>query len=294
MARAFSRRFQVLMVTPDEELERSVRDAFAEKGLDLQVRRGPSSINDDVVRANPDLVLLDADIRGFDVRDVVGVLKIDPRTASVPIFLMSGVARHWGRAFALEIGADEYLNKPLAPRSVARGIRSHLQTRAKEQPASATMIASLVDTSSVDCRDSALLRAQEVERAKTRKSPRTRKTDRPILIVEDDEDLREVLAQVLEGEGMRTLAARNGQEALDILHSDGVTPGLILLDLTMPIMNGWEFRERFDTDASIPDVPVVVMSARSRDDSLSSAAWLQKPLRVDVLLNTVQKVALAL
>lgn len=293
MGSAFSRRFRILVVSPDDELQRAARDAFAEKGLDVEPRIEPSSLNEDVVRTNPDLVLLDADVPGFDARDVVCFLKVDPRTSRVPIFMMSGVEKHWGRSFALEIGAEEYLDKPLALRSVSWRIRSHLETRAKLVPTEASLVANVDHTTGIDRRQAELFRADEAERARAPLPRRGRKSDRPILIVEDDEDLREVLTHVLEGEGLTTLSARNGQEALDILHTQGVKPGLILLDLMMPIMNGWEFRERFDTDASIPDVPVVVMSARSRDDSLSSAAWLQKPLRVEDLLSTVQQVALA-
>ena len=111
------------------------------------------------------------------------------------------------------------------------------------------------------------------------------------MIVEDDNDVREMLALLLRGESYDVMTATNGAEALNAMRVR--RPCLVLLDLMMPVMNGWEFRERFDTDDSIPDVPVVVMSARSRDDSLNSAAWLQKPLRVEELLNTVQQVALA-
>jgi CheY-like chemotaxis protein len=100
-------------------------------------------------------------------------------------------------------------------------------------------------------------------------------------------------AYVLEDEGIPTLMARNGQEALELLHTDGVEPALILLDLMMPVMNGWEFRQQMETDASIPYLPIVIMSAQSRDDTVGSVAWLQKPMRVDDLVTTIQQVAQA-
>lgn len=294
MGSVFSRRFRVLMVTPDQDFQLTARDAFAEKGIDTEPLARPSSLIEDVARIRPDLVLLDADIHGFDARDLLCALKSDPRTSRVPIFLTSGVERHWGRSYALELGAEDYLDKPLALRSVGWRLRAHLETRAKQELLEASNVAASnvvsIDAAAIDRRQADLLRADPRQRAAA-DAPRKANGSRPILIVEDDEDLREVLMHVLESEGIATLSARNGQEALDILHTEGVNPSLILLDLMMPVMNGWEFRERFDTDASIPDVPVVVMSARSRDDSLSSAAWLQKPLRVDELLHTVQQVA---
>jgi CheY-like chemotaxis protein len=115
--------------------------------------------------------------------------------------------------------------------------------------------------------------------------------EHPVLIVEDDEDVRESLSQILEDEGIATVAARNGQEALDLLQG-AVKPSLILLDLMMPVMDGWEFYQRIQTDLSIAP-PVIVMSARPRDDSVRSVAWLQKPLHVDQLLTTIQKFAAA-
>ena len=114
---------------------------------------------------------------------------------------------------------------------------------------------------------------------------------RPVLIVEDDADVRETLMELLEDNGIPSLAATNGQEALDILQVERVNPALILLDLMMPVMDGWEFRRRVEDDRSITHPPVVVMSARSRDDSIHPAAWLQKPLDPEKLLSTLTRVA---
>ena len=65
----------------------------------------------------------------------------------------------------------------------------------------------------------------------------------PILIVEDDADVRDTMVQVLESEGFSVRATRDGREALDALRA-GLRPRLILLDLMMPVMNGWQFREQ--------------------------------------------------
>jgi CheY-like chemotaxis protein len=112
-----------------------------------------------------------------------------------------------------------------------------------------------------------------------------------ILLVEDDVDVRESICEALRDEGYSVVAAANGADALAQLeHHRDVPPGLILLDLMMPVMNGVEFLDRYAADPSLPDVPVVVMSANPaasgqlRTDVL---LYLRKPIDLDRLLQTV-------
>jgi CheY-like chemotaxis protein len=112
----------------------------------------------------------------------------------------------------------------------------------------------------------------------------------PILIVEDDADLREMMAQLLSLEGFRAATVANGKEALQYL-STGECPEVILLDLMMPVMDGWEFRRRQRADPALSDVPVIVLSAidqpRARD--LHADVFLKKPLDFDRLLQLVHE-----
>jgi CheY-like chemotaxis protein len=111
----------------------------------------------------------------------------------------------------------------------------------------------------------------------------------PVLIVEDDADLREMMAQLLALEGYHTAAVSNGREALDYLRN-GEKPNLILLDLMMPVMDGWEFRRRQEADPALAPVPVVILSAldQSRAADVSADAFLKKPLDFDRLLQLVR------
>jgi CheY-like chemotaxis protein len=111
----------------------------------------------------------------------------------------------------------------------------------------------------------------------------------PVLIVEDDDDLREMMAQLLTLEGFQAAAVTNGSEALDYLHTTD-KPNVILLDLMMPVMDGWEFRRRQQADPSIAPVPVIVLSAldRARTATVDAAAFLKKPLDFDHLLELVR------
>lgn len=113
---------------------------------------------------------------------------------------------------------------------------------------------------------------------------------RPILIVEDDADLREMMAQLLVLEGYRAEAVANGRDALEYLRQ-GDRPDLILLDLMMPVMDGWEFRRRQREDPALAGVPVVVLSAldQTRAADLGGTAFLKKPLDFDRLLELVRQ-----
>ena len=111
----------------------------------------------------------------------------------------------------------------------------------------------------------------------------------PVLIVEDDEDLREMMAQLLTLEGFQTATVANGREALEYLHNAS-KPDVILLDLMMPVMDGWEFRRQQQADPSIAPVPVIVLSAldQGRASNLEATAFLKKPLDFDRLLTLVR------
>ena len=111
-----------------------------------------------------------------------------------------------------------------------------------------------------------------------------------MLIVEDDRDTREMLGRFLELEGFEVRTAANGKLALQTLHEDVLHPCVIILDLMMPVMNGWQFREIQRTDPSLAEIPVVVVTAAGpRDDipTINADGWLSKPVDFDRLLETI-------
>lgn len=108
----------------------------------------------------------------------------------------------------------------------------------------------------------------------------------PVLLVDDDADLRESLQLVLEMNGYRVVTARDGADALTCLHDDPL-PRVILLDVMMPGLNGMEFRERQMRDPRIKDVPVVLLTgagAHAVDPrTVVGARVLRKPFDFDEL-----------
>jgi CheY-like chemotaxis protein len=103
----------------------------------------------------------------------------------------------------------------------------------------------------------------------------------PVLVVEDDREQRESLCAMLDFEGFGHAEAANGREALDYLDRSGA-PCVILLDLDMPVMNGWNFRAQQLADQRLSCIPVVVVTANDpglHDRFPGVAGFLYKPLQ---------------
>jgi signal transduction histidine kinase len=112
-----------------------------------------------------------------------------------------------------------------------------------------------------------------------------------ILLVEDDRSIREALRGILEDEGYAVTTADNGRRALEHLRS-GEAPDLIVLDLRMPIMDGWEFRAMQKADPVLSAIPVLAISAdgSAKAAAIDAAAYLRKPLSTGVMLNAIRRI----
>ncbi|MDP9037063.1 MAG: response regulator [Myxococcota bacterium] len=109
-------------------------------------------------------------------------------------------------------------------------------------------------------------------------------THRPtVLVVDDDKAIREIVAEVLRDEGYDVVCAQNGLEALCELGKDH-RPDLMLLDLMMPVMSGWEVLEQLESSEELSRIPVIVVSAMSAP---GASEHLPKPIDLDRLLATV-------
>lgn len=116
----------------------------------------------------------------------------------------------------------------------------------------------------------------------------------PVLVVDDDADVRFGLVEILADEGFEVASAVHGAEALELLRA-GLQPALILLDLRMPVMDGEAFCERWREDEALARLPVVIISADAnaveRARRCGATGILEKPVDLDVLLNTIEKYA---
>jgi CheY-like chemotaxis protein len=115
-----------------------------------------------------------------------------------------------------------------------------------------------------------------------------------ILVVEDDADILRSIVQVLEDEGYSVRAAENGRAALAALRAPGATaPCVILLDLMMPVMDGWAFRAEQLRDPTLAHIPVVLLTADGaaveKAALMNVAGALRKPVELLTLLSAIQR-----
>jgi CheY-like chemotaxis protein len=106
-----------------------------------------------------------------------------------------------------------------------------------------------------------------------------------VLVVDDDEAIRDVIAEVLRDEGYSVVCAENGAEALREIGRER-HPDLVLLDLMMPVMSGWEVLEHLQESDELKQIPVVIVSAMTAP---GVSEHLAKPIDLDRLLDTVSR-----
>ncbi len=113
----------------------------------------------------------------------------------------------------------------------------------------------------------------------------------PLMVVDDDEAIREVIETAVTAEGYSVVTAADGKEALDRL-SLGLHPGVILLDLRMPGMNGRQFLELQKADARFSDIPVIIISGdmdACKEATCSGSVCLLKPIDLEQLLGVARR-----
>lgn len=114
---------------------------------------------------------------------------------------------------------------------------------------------------------------------------------RTVLVVDDDVGVLFIVRECLVEAGHDVVTAPNGSRALQLLE-EGLVPDLILLDVRMPVMDGFTFRERLLAEPRLARLPVVVMSGtedcRSAMERMRASGWLQKPMQISELLTAVE------
>jgi two-component system, chemotaxis family, chemotaxis protein CheY len=113
-----------------------------------------------------------------------------------------------------------------------------------------------------------------------------------ILVVEDEPDIREIICMILESRGICAVGAEDGQEALDLLHGRPA-PSLVILDLMMPRMDGWQFSDAVRDDPELAGIPIVVLSGdgqiSAKASRLRAAGHVRKPVDMDELLAIIAR-----
>ena len=113
-------------------------------------------------------------------------------------------------------------------------------------------------------------------------------TARTVLLVEDDLDVRDTLQDLLEEEGFDVIPAANGKQAIDFLTLDrSGRADLVILDLMMPMVSGWEVLERMTEDERLAGVPVIVLSAVTTHKPPRAQRFVHKPFSLETLVQAI-------
>jgi DNA-binding response OmpR family regulator len=114
-----------------------------------------------------------------------------------------------------------------------------------------------------------------------------------VLLVEDDDDIREAVGDGLRSQGYEVVTAANGLIARDWLRNAGVLPNVILLDLMMPVMDGWQFRSEQLLDGALAAIPVIILSGAGdvgkEAAALGAAGYVTKPFNIEALIGVVER-----
>ncbi|HEY4183711.1 MAG TPA: response regulator [Polyangia bacterium] len=110
-----------------------------------------------------------------------------------------------------------------------------------------------------------------------------------VLLAEDDQDIRDVVQEVLEERGYDVIPARTGRQALDLLsHDVSSRPDVVILDLMMPIVTGWQVLEQMRLRPDLEKIPVIILTAVSQDMPTGATAILRKPFDINELLSILK------
>jgi CheY-like chemotaxis protein len=247
------RQFLVLLVEDSAETYELYSEVLAKAGYAVVGADNGDEAYQLAVSLAPDLIIMDNELRGTDGCVATERLKQDERTARIPIVMITGRVSRQDFERARAAGCDAFLAKPVSYEQLLDEVKRRMQ------PAAGAV------------------------------APAPGK----VLLVEDDEDIRGSIGDVLREEGFEVVDATDGNDALRYLRSAADPPKVILLDLMMPVMDGWAFRAAQLADERLASIPVVILSAATdvgrHAAQLRVDAYLVKPLEVPALLDAVER-----
>ncbi len=224
----------------------------------------------------PVAVVLDVIMPARSGWEVLRDLKDDPATAGIPVVMVSILAE---RARALEMGADEYLVKPFKPESLQSFL---LKTEKKQRKKTGLVHIARFLTG----KNSGNVKAGSRTEASAGEGRR-------ILLVDDDDDSQYALQLILEGAGYEVAFAKEGRDALK--QAEALNPNLILMDIMMPGMDGYEAARTLKRNERLKDVPIVAVTAKAmkgdRERTLQAGCddYIAKPFVTEEILRMVRK-----
>ncbi|NIR49280.1 PAS domain S-box protein [candidate division KSB1 bacterium] len=269
----------ILVVDDEREAIYIMRQYLHDHNYQIIFPRNGEDVAELARRFNPFAVTLDILMPEKSGWDILEILKSDPQTENIPVIITS-ILPEKERAF--EMGAAEYLVKPFEPQKLLVFLAT-LESRGRKMKA-------VLD----------LPKIFNVKRlARKKLFPIGRKEVKPtdgktrILLVDDDKDTKYAVQYVLEEAGYEVFLANEGKEALEQVKS--IDPNLILMDMMMPGMNGYEATQKLKSDDKAKDIPIIAMTAKAmkgdREKIILAGCddYIAKPFMTKEIVSLVEK-----
>jgi DNA-binding response OmpR family regulator len=234
---------------------------LSREGYDVLVESSGRGGLDVLAQRHVDLILLDILMPGMDGYEVLRILKEDPRTQTIPVIMLTAVHEIESVIRCLELGVDDYLTKPFNIPFVKSRIAAVLHGRSDRQG----------------------------EGQEAGPGPKRR-----LLIIDDNPMNRDMLSRRLEREGYEVLTADGGREGLDLIANHEID--LVLLDILMPGMDGYQVLRAMKEDGATRHLPVIMLTAVSDVESvkrcidLGADDYLIKPFNSVLLKSRIAAV----
>jgi len=232
----------ILVVEDNEKNLKLVRDVLIQSGFRISEARTAEDALDRVAETAPDLILMDIGLPGMSGVEAVRKLKSDPATASIPVCALTAFAMEEDRERCMEAGFDGYLVKPITVTELPDQVRALIGADDDGSP--------------------------EVSPAPTSVPSPTEATGSKILVVDDTPQNVKLLAAVLTSHGYTIVSAASGEEALESVSAE--RPDLVLLDVVMPGMDGYEVCRRLRADEQTALLPVVMITASAQEERIKA------------------------
>ncbi|KKW36557.1 MAG: Histidine kinase [Candidatus Giovannonibacteria bacterium GW2011_GWA2_53_7] len=241
---------KLLLIDDDQVLGEVMRHRLLTEGYECDWKRDGAEGMVAMHENKPDLILLDIVMPVMNGYDFLEAMSGDPLYANIPVIVISNSGQPVEIERVLALGAKDYLVKAqFTPDEVLTKVQKILGPLSA---ASAALSPSPV----------------EVSTEPEGKAP----TDTKILIVEDEQILAELASGRFRSEGYEVFIAGDGQQCLEVAAREH--PDIILLDVIMPIMNGFEALRRLKADSALADIPVVVFSNLAQDKEIEEGRTL--------------------
>jgi DNA-binding response OmpR family regulator len=278
------RRSTILIVDDNPDNLRVLSDLLLESDCELSIATDGEMALEQAGYVDPDLILLDVLMPEMDGFETCNRLKTDPATQDIPIIFMTALGDTVDKLRGFALGAVDYIAKPAQAEEVLARINVHLALRRTARLLQA---------------ENALLRQQNTT-LRQAIQPQTQPTLNPsetprrhtLLIVDDNPENLRVLSALLADSGCDILVATDGEMALE--QAKYVHPELILLDVLMPEMDGFEVCQRLRSDPSTAEIPVIFMTAltdtldKVRGFSLGAVDYITKPFQAEEVLARIR------